>query len=115
MAGGVVSTSNPTLGVAITVFGNDWTTGQTKVIGTQGAFEGVTLASATGADNRTAGGGGELVLVTSALSVTNVGGSENLPLIGVLTLNYVPEPGTLMLLGTGVAGLAMLGRRRESR
>ena len=115
--GGVVMTSNPALGVAITVFGNGWTTGQQKVIGTTGPFLGVTLATATGADLRSAGGGGQLVLVTAALAKTNVGGSENLPLVGVLTLNYdvIPEPGTLMLLGTGVAGLAMLGRRRERR
>ena len=35
--------------------------------------------------------------------------------LGKLTLNFVPEPGTLLLLGSGVAGLAALGRRRMRR
>jgi len=34
------------------------------------------------------------------------------PLIGVLTLHFVPEPGTLILLGSGVVGLAIYGRRK---
>ncbi len=37
------------------------------------------------------------------------------PLIGVLTLHFVPEPGTLLLLGFGVAVLAARGRRRSLR
>ncbi len=100
--------------MAITVFGGGWTTGNVQVIGTTGPFAGRILASTTGTDQRTAGGGGTIVLVTPTLTRTNVGGSENLPLVGKLTLTFVPEPGTLMLLGSGVAGLAMLGRRRKA-
>jgi hypothetical protein len=64
----------------------------------------------TGVDNRTAGGAGTLVLV----SPTNVslGVLGNLAAIATLTLTYVPEPGTLLLLGAGVAGLAAIGRKR---
>jgi len=37
-----------------------------------------------------------------------------LPAFGILTLNFVPEPGTLVLLGSGIAGLVMFGRSRRS-
>jgi hypothetical protein len=33
--------------------------------------------------------------------------------VGILTLHFVPEPGTALLLGTAVVGLAVLGRRRR--
>ncbi len=37
------------------------------------------------------------------------------PLFVSMTLNFVPEPGTLLLLGSGIAGLAIVGRKRMSR
>jgi hypothetical protein len=70
---------------------------------------------ATGVDNRTANGNGTLVLV----SPTNVslGALGNLAAIAQLTLEYsgiatVPEPGTLLLLGSACAGLIAVGRKR---
>jgi hypothetical protein len=67
----------------------------------------------TGTDSRTPGGLGQVTLVTPTKVVTNLtGGLLILVVLGTLTLNFVPEPGTLLLLGSGVAGLAMLGRRR---
>jgi hypothetical protein len=64
-----------------------------------------------GANGLTASGAGTLVLVTPIKILTNVAG--NLAAFGVLSLTYVPEPGTALLLGLGVAGLAAVGRSRR--
>jgi hypothetical protein len=64
-----------------------------------------------GYDNRTAGGLGTVNLVAPAGLMSTLGG--NTPLFVSMTLTFVPEPGTLLLLGLGVAGLAVVGRRRS--
>jgi hypothetical protein len=67
----------------------------------------------TGADNRTAGGAGTLVLV-SPTYVSFGGGLGTMASIATLSLSIgpaIPEPGTLLLLGAGVAAL-VAGRRR---
>lgn len=57
---------------------------------------------------------GALQLVTVSKVYTSLTGAfPEMPVTGVLTLYFVPEPGTLLLLGSGVAGLAILGRRRS--
>jgi hypothetical protein len=57
---------------------------------------------------------GVLQLVTVTKVYTSLlGAFPELPVFSVLTLHFIPEPGTLLLLGSGVAGLAILGRRRS--
>lgn len=45
--------------------------------------------------------------------VKGVGGNTaNISLFTSITMHFVPEPGLMLLLGSGVAGLALLGRSR---
>ena len=90
-----------------------WQTGIATV-----TINGVPLTTANGAplqttgyDNRTAGGLGMVKLVAPAGLMSTLGG--DFPLFASMTLTFVPEPGTLLLLGSGIAGLAILGRRKQ--
>jgi len=88
--------------VNVTVMGNMWTTGA------------VTLAPGFSASGSPLSGG-HVKLVTPTVISTNLAGSEVIPSFAILDLTFVPEPGTLVLLASGVAGLAMVGRKRMSK
>lgn len=98
-------------GIIITVTGQKWTAGPTSVVGTGDNQTGVALSN--GEDNRTAGHGGELVLVTGFRAVTNVAGT--LPGFAVQTLNFAPEPTSLLLAAAaaGAVGFLVHARRRR--
>lgn len=53
-------------------------------------------------------------LVTPIVIRTDLG-QPPLPSLRILARHLVPEPGTLLLLGAGVAVLAAAGRSRRSR
>ena len=101
-AGGVALVTGA---VNLTVVGAPWTTG-TAAVGTITAMGGVSPLSNTGAPS------GAVTLVTPIFISTNIGASAVVPGFGILSLHFVPEPGTLMLLGSGIAGLVAFGRSR---
>jgi len=57
---------------------------------------------------------GVVQFITPMQVVTNLQTGSNLKiaLFGYLKIHFIPEPGMLLLLGSGVAGLVLLGRHR---
>jgi PEP-CTERM motif len=133
IGGSVLLTIGGNPNVYLNVFNTNWSEGMKTVTGLQYVYvyhapSGMAAsmffnstflngtAMYTGTDSRTPGGLGQVTLVSPTKVVTNLtGGLLILVTLGKLTLNFVPEPGTLLLLGSGVAGLAALGRRRMRR
>jgi len=105
--------------VTVTVIASGWTTGMITVSDQTVSAPTATIASsatATGTNSLTASGG-SITLVTPFLILIRGASVENRAGYAVLTLNFsnkIPEPGTLLLLGSGVAGLAFLGRRKRA-
>jgi hypothetical protein len=97
--------------VAVTVVGAPWSTG-TAFAGTLSAM-GFAHGPASLASS-TAQVSGTVRLVTPIFISTNIGASSVIPAFGFLTLHFVPEPGTLLLFGGGIAALIGLGRRRSA-
>lgn len=93
----------------IVVAGAPWTTGVAMVTTTGPVMS---MFSATGTVSGPLGApGSSITLVTPAH--INAAGLTRIAAFAQLTLNFVPEPGTLLLLGAGVVGLAAVGRSRK--
>lgn len=101
--------------VNLTVFGAPWTTG-TAAIGATSVPGFTRMGFAHGpvsGTSTTAQVGGSIRLVTPVYVTTNIGASAIIPSFAVLTLHFVPEPATALLLGGGVALLCRSGRARR--
>jgi hypothetical protein len=98
----------------VTVVGAPWTTG---TVAARTSYPPVTAMGfrhgPASASSSTARPSGVLQLVTPFLIYTNIG-TVPLPAIATLTLHFVPEPGTAVLLGLGITLLAARGRRAHT-
>jgi hypothetical protein len=94
-------------GPAGTIIGAPYQLGMLTLMGSLNTVPHTVMA--TGRDGRTAAGKGTLVLVSPTTVSFGVIGSVGS--ISTLTLQYVPEPDTSLLVACGVFGLARAGRK----
>ncbi len=114
-------------GIRISIIANPWTLGQASALDQIETVNGakiLTTKFATGfvhgpasLTSSTALPSGVIKYVTPLQVSTNLtsGTSEVLSLLGQTKIHFVPEPGMLLLLGSGVVGLAWLGWNRSRR
>jgi len=118
--GGLVTVNGfaPSL-LQVSVQGNPWTVGTATLQVTTPGGDQVTsqrpgfVHGPASATSSAAELSGVVQLVTPVLVETSLTGFEDLFVFGVYTVRFVPEPTTLLLLGAGIGGLALLGRRRR--
>lgn len=100
--------------VNVTVSGAPWTTGTASIETGGGAnltAMGFRHGPASGTSS-TAAASGQIQYVTPVYISVNIGSSPIYPAFARLTLHFVPEPGTMLLIGGGLSLLAFAGRRR---
>jgi len=110
--------------IRISIEGAPWTLATVTLLNQTGKGNFITLsqvgfvhgaASATNSTTASDSGVIQLVAPQSITSTGVVGNATKMSLFLTLTLHFIPEPGLLLLLGSGVAGLALLGRSRMKR
>jgi hypothetical protein len=96
---------NPPIGGPLKVSFAPWGAGVVSAPGMGGMY--------TGSDARTPGGMGRITLVTPAK--ISVDDSDSTVMLGVLVVEFVPEPGAPLLLATGAALLCAHGARHRAK
>jgi hypothetical protein len=90
-----------------------WTPGTHVFSGLTSGGMALPSVVAMGSFNLNANGGGTVTLVApSMISIDGALAQRRTASFTTLVLNFVPEPGTLLLLGAGALGLLLRGRRR---
>jgi hypothetical protein len=109
--GGTITTTTLFYHGTFWLQGAPWTIGTAEVITASGAYTTVGFVHGPASNtSSTAQVGGAVNLVTPTLITTTLG--PQIPVLSSLRLRFIPEPGELLLLGTGLGLLATLAHRR---
>ena len=101
------------IGVTGAPFTLSATPGEDTTVVTENGLAAVRIA---GTESLSVSGPGFVTLVTPVyLDATGATMRAPLPSAAFMTLRFVPEPGTMLLLGSAVAGLLVVGRKRMKR
>jgi hypothetical protein len=109
--------------IRISLINQPWTLGTVSGVNqtVDGGFKTISRAGfvhgANSSNSSTATGSGVVQLITPQQVLTSgiTGNSSQLTLFASLTIHFIPEPGLLLLIGSGVVGLGLLGRSRMKK
>jgi hypothetical protein len=110
--GGVLTYTfpKPPIGGPLKLYFAPWVAGPATLPKGGGTYTGPTMF--TGSDARTPGGMGQITFVSPSKIVVD---TDATAMLGVLVVEFVPEPGAPLLLGTGAALLCAFGARRGAK
>jgi len=107
--------------VRVSIYGAPWTLATVGGVNqtVNGGFVtmsrvGFVHGAASGSDSSTAANSGVIQMISPQQAGTwgVAGNSTAIALFNIMTLHFIPEPGLLLLIGSGVVGLGLLGRSR---
>jgi hypothetical protein len=113
--------------IRISIIAGPWTVGSGAATNNteDGGYKTVTAtgfihgpaSGTTPTSNTLAQGSGVVQLISPMQVITTgiAGNSAKISLFSIMTLHFIPEPGLLLLLGSGIVGLGILGRNRIRR
>jgi hypothetical protein len=121
--GGLLTLGGAAGNVRISIVNQPWTLGTVSGVNqtVSGGFKtlsrvGFVHGNASSTSSTATGSGVVQLIAPQQVTTAGItGNSEELTLFAALTIHFIPEPGLLLLIGSGVVGLGLLGRSRMKK